>query len=292
MPDREKNIDLYDEFGTIFSDSPDSQPIAKNEAVQDKSKNSKGKTRFVFALILLLVVMGFSLGFLNYSNNIKNVFVLESSNSIDNSEGNQADAINILDLRDKDTDGDGLSDYDELYVYNTSPYLEDSDSDGYLDQEELDAGHDPNCPAGRVCLSSAKTGDQGDVSANESLPDFLPGVEGITGQDLLAGKLTPDQLRSLLAQMGADMSEINNLSDEDLQKVYEKTLEELAKEDNNSYTQKQEDVSVQLPSPDEITPDQVRELLILGGMSEEELAGVDDETLIELYREVIAEEQE
>lgn len=291
MPDRDKNIDLYDEFGTIFSDSPDSQPIAKNEAVQDKGKNSKGKTRFVFALILLLVVMGFSLGFLSYSNNIKNVFVLEDSTPIDNSEGSQVQAQDILDLRDKDTDSDGLSDYDELYVYNTSPYLEDSDSDGYLDKEELDAGHDPNCPAGRVCLSTTKSNKQDEAVGNNILPDFLPGVDGVTGQDLLAGNLSPDQLRSLLAQMGTDMSEINNLSDEDLQKVYEKTLEELAKKDNDFYAQEQKDTSTQLPSPDNITPDQVRELLILGGMSESDLEGVDDETLLELYRQAISEEQ-
>ena len=39
-------------------------------------------------------------------------------------------------LRNQDTDQDGLSDYDELYAYNTSPYLEDSDSDGILDKKE------------------------------------------------------------------------------------------------------------------------------------------------------------
>lgn len=46
----------------------------------------------------------------------------------------------------KDTDQDGLSDYDELYIYSTSPYLMDSDSDEITDKQEVDEGTDPNCP--------------------------------------------------------------------------------------------------------------------------------------------------
>src|SRR3989344_3458461 len=45
----------------------------------------------------------------------------------------------------KDTDGDGLNDYDELYIYKTSPYLEDSDSDGVSDSAEIQKGTNPNC---------------------------------------------------------------------------------------------------------------------------------------------------
>ncbi|MBP6945218.1 hypothetical protein KBD61_01020 [Patescibacteria group bacterium] len=54
-------------------------------------------------------------------------------------------------LRLKDTDGDGLNDWDELNTYRTSPYLADSDSDGLQDGLELSRGTDPNCPQGREC---------------------------------------------------------------------------------------------------------------------------------------------
>src|SRR2546427_13169559 len=47
-------------------------------------------------------------------------------------------------MKKMDTDHDGLSDYDELYVYHTSPYLEDSDSDGVADGVEVSRGTDPN----------------------------------------------------------------------------------------------------------------------------------------------------
>ena len=42
-----------------------------------------------------------------------------------------------------DTDLDGMNDYDELYVYGTSPFDQDSDDDRLLDGEELLIGTNP-----------------------------------------------------------------------------------------------------------------------------------------------------
>ena len=43
----------------------------------------------------------------------------------------------------KDTDGDGLTDGDELNKYSTNPFDPDSDRDGATDKWELDNGYDP-----------------------------------------------------------------------------------------------------------------------------------------------------
>ena len=43
----------------------------------------------------------------------------------------------------KDTDKDGLSDYDEINVYKTNLNNPDSDGDGYLDGEEAKNGYSP-----------------------------------------------------------------------------------------------------------------------------------------------------
>ena len=43
----------------------------------------------------------------------------------------------------KDTDGDGLSDYDEINKFKTNPLNEDTDGDGILDGEEISLGLDP-----------------------------------------------------------------------------------------------------------------------------------------------------
>jgi hypothetical protein len=45
---------------------------------------------------------------------------------------------------DSDTDGDGLTYYEEMYTYHTDPNDADSDGDGYLDGEEVAAGFNPN----------------------------------------------------------------------------------------------------------------------------------------------------
>ncbi len=56
-----------------------------------------------------------------------------------------------------DTDGDGLSDYEELKNHGTNPTLADTDRDGMDDKYELDNGFDPldgnDCPSW-MCGSS------------------------------------------------------------------------------------------------------------------------------------------
>ena len=46
----------------------------------------------------------------------------------------------------EDTDSDGLSDYEELYVYNTDPLVSDSDNDGLEDGAEIKLELDPTNP--------------------------------------------------------------------------------------------------------------------------------------------------
>lgn len=52
-------------------------------------------------------------------------------------------------LNDADTDDDGLTDLDELYLYRSDPTDVDTDGDGYEDGEEIRHGYDPNGPGRR-----------------------------------------------------------------------------------------------------------------------------------------------
>jgi hypothetical protein len=53
-----------------------------------------------------------------------------------------------------DTDGDGLSDREEVKVYFTDPLKPDTDGDGYLDGEEVEGGYDPKGPGKLYDLSN------------------------------------------------------------------------------------------------------------------------------------------
>lgn len=49
-------------------------------------------------------------------------------------------------LKSMDSDHDGLTDYDELYVYKINPKKADTDGDGYNDKTEIDNGYSPLIP--------------------------------------------------------------------------------------------------------------------------------------------------
>jgi len=46
--------------------------------------------------------------------------------------------------KNKDSDKDGLNDYEEIYVYKTNINSVDSDKDGFTDGEEVKYGYNPN----------------------------------------------------------------------------------------------------------------------------------------------------
>lgn len=53
------------------------------------------------------------------------------------------EGISEIDTHNLDSDGDGLSDYDEINIYGSDPFNADTDGDGYSDYEEIMAGYNP-----------------------------------------------------------------------------------------------------------------------------------------------------
>lgn len=145
-------------------------------------------------------------------------------------------------LKTKDSDKDGLSDWDELYLYKTSPYLEDSDSDGFTDKQEIDSNKDPNCPAGRDCGSlgivngDEKVVNQGEVQQDDSLLNNLLNQSGANQSaattNLNSGAVNPfpgeqpnaATLRELLIQNGMQKNDLDKISDKDLMESYAETV--------------------------------------------------------------------
>jgi hypothetical protein len=151
-------------------------------------------------------------------------------------------------LRAKDTDGDGLSDWDELYFYKTSPYLEDSDSDGFSDKQEIDNGKDPNCPVGRDCNSAGIVEGDADVVNSGSKADDSDSLNTLMDQlnvdqnmssaqggagaaempaelkAIFGSNMDAATLRQTLLQYGMQKEALDKISDEQLMQSYKEIL--------------------------------------------------------------------
>ena len=143
----------------------------------------------------------------------------------------EATAQEPVDLRAQDTDADGLNDYDETFVYNTSPYLPDTDSDGFSDKEEIDSGNDPLCPAGQDCRGLVGEFSAEDKSADVEIPflegegPVVPEQEAGEGEAFDINSVTPEQLRALLLESGqVDEEMLSQVSDEALMELFRQTV--------------------------------------------------------------------
>ncbi|MBI4139076.1 hypothetical protein HY479_02900 [Candidatus Uhrbacteria bacterium] len=146
----------------------------------------------------------------------------------------------------RDTDGDGISDYDEKLI-GTSPYLRDTDGDGVPDNVELAQGGNPNCFAGQPCasqeidLSLVATSSpfliQRSVPGGEALyAEFQRGVNdqkrvvreqtGSTSTVLEEGLVRdPAVIRKVLLDSGkVDPEILNKITDAQLLQVYDQAV--------------------------------------------------------------------
>lgn len=155
--------------------------------------------------------------------------VLDRSQAFFAKQEQEAQKLELL--KKKDTDGDGLSDYDELYVYHTSPYLADTDGDSIPDGEEVARGIDPNCPEGKTCIdpqaligSSTSTTLQGLGAAS---PATVP----------TAGGPSPASVRAFLATQGVlSQSQLDQIPDNLLIQIYGGVYEQAQQNINASVT--------------------------------------------------------
>lgn len=202
------------------------------------NKNQK----IAVAVLAVFALFIFIMWGVQFKRNISAPFAYQGSESTANTAtGEQTDE----DLKAKDTDKDGLSDYDELYLYKTSPYLEDSDSDGYSDKTEVDSGKDPNCPTGKICssLGTDTTGLESDTSQsqdNSTLDNLLNqfNATGQTGQSttgtssqsaassesILSGSVDVATLRQMLLDSGMQKDVLDKISDQELMQSYQEML--------------------------------------------------------------------
>lgn len=141
----------------------------------------------------------------------------------------------------KDTDKDGLSDWDELNIHNTSPYLKDTDSDGVDDLTELESGTDPyclgqDCGAGKLlnkedaegAVSRSKPPEGSDQPEPNKLDMDFNIKDGDASEDerlkVIQGEGDADSLRRMLERSGISQQLLDQVSDEELMELYQEQL--------------------------------------------------------------------
>jgi len=220
---------------TLMEQYPYSQ-IAPWEKWKLNSENNNGSDgaanaeldpaqKLGFFVLLLFTFLIFALVIFRTQRNLHAPFELVIP------EGESNIVLSEEELRTSDTDEDGISDYDEMYLYNTSPYLPDTDSDGILDKDELDEGTDPRCPEGEDCNSlefisntSSTLQLNGPGGAFNPLDIFTvaegQGALPVEHGDVYMFLENPEQIRKALIDTGKVSSEaLDGISDEDLLKM-------------------------------------------------------------------------
>jgi hypothetical protein len=192
-------------------------------------------------------------------------------------------------LRAKDTDQDGLNDYEELYLYRTSPYLADTDGDTYSDYLEIKRGTDPLCAEGKVCGTDESTFDLAQKrqlleqlsNAGETMQNWQESL-----QDLNFEEIPIEVLRQALLESGMPEAELNALSDADLFALYQKAKEELAEA---SPVGEATEVVIDEDTLLQLSPDELRAVLIQQGADAVKLEAISDDDLLYFLQESIAE---
>lgn len=144
--------------------------------------------------------------------------------------GSEEEAAQIAEQRRLDTDFDTVNDYDELYVYKTSPYLNDSDSDGLTDGAEIAAGQDPNCAPDSPCadVNSEDIILPGGTDQLDEREAELAARQAALNQALTDLYTLPvSEVRVLLVESGADQAQVDAMTDEEVNQMYQQILTQL-----------------------------------------------------------------
>ena len=214
-----------------------------------------------FVLILGFGVLAFVFGGFYMWKHVKSPFdiVYAGPKFLTGDEKNQQE---MDALKKADTDLDGLNDYEELYIYKTSPYLKDSDSDGTDDKTEITQGGDPNCAPNQPCAAKAleavnpetlKEGFAADTAASAAAEAATMGATvqappsvGEVGAAFMT--MTPDQIRTLLMQQGIYSATLSTLTDEDLKTLLAQAMSQVDSSSSSS-SSSSSDVTTSPSSP-------------------------------------------
>lgn len=122
--------------------------------------------------------------------------LVEGENTTPTNEEIKNSVDSVIKNDGTDTDGDGITDYDEVNIFSTSMYLKDSDGDGLSDDKEIKNGTNPNCAEGTNCsgVGSAAVGNPDSYIINIDSLDINKIREELK-------KIAPESVKSMVDTM-------------------------------------------------------------------------------------------
>lgn len=239
---------------------------------------TEANPKVVVSVLVIVGVTALILGFFQLLNVIRSPF-----SGVENSNASLA-LTNTTDeeLKNKDTDGDGLNDYDELYLYQTSPFLADSDSDGKTDKQEFDAGTNPNCPAGQTCSLTLATNSNSAGNVNAPANTNAATVNGTN--------ITTDQLRKTLKEAGAPSYVVDQADDATLIKLYQNAVS--SANTNGGSTNIATDDQTFVNNLQNMSAADIRSFLSQGGADPAALSQIDDASLQKLFQTAVQQQMQ
>jgi len=214
-------------------------PYARGElrGTKEKKKKLSREEKVVFLLLAVIGILGITFGFKSLPASLSRPFEIQLSKYKDTNflTLSEQEAAETERQKTTDSDKDGLMDYDELYVYKTSPYLADSDSDGFDDKTEIFSNNNPNCPEGKDCNASSLIAaeETGGASSNDLLSQLLGMGSGVS-TDLnfqsvdevtdYFSQMSSEQIRSILITQGVPKETVDAMSDEQVMDLLQTAL--------------------------------------------------------------------
>ncbi len=253
----------------------------EEESTEKKMKQQK----IIFFSFIAFAVVSLALAFYQLKYSLKSPFFEDIPASEETGQSNLAvKKDDSFLLQHTDTDKDGLTDYDELYVYGTSPYLADSDSDGFSDKQELETKNNPNCPENKNCgLYLDKTFVASSSPPAISADSILGGTDtsgaGISGIDA-------NLLRQTLLQAGVPADVLSQISDDTLLQEYS-SIAGTSAPTATSGIQASDSLNLSDDDLSSLTPQEIRTLLESKGIDKKILDTIDDDTLKKDFLETL-----
>ena len=110
----------------------------------------------------------------------------------------------------------------------------------------------------------------------------------VSGVPILQGEASVSQLRDLLRNAGMSEEMLSDLSDEEILSAYQEVL---GQSGSSGSSQSSQTVTLPVQQIEDLTPDQIRQLLREQGVSEENLSQISDAELMNLVKETLEEVQ-